>query len=266
MIHLFLSPHFDDAPLSCGGTIHQLVQAGKKVVVRAVMGGVPRMDKLPDTPVIQELHTRWERGENPVKARIEEDEKAVALLGADYERMSIWMDCIYRTSRSGTPLYSSWESVFKEIHPDDPAGQLAPLVVLPPEEPLTCIYAPLGAGQHVDHQIVRNWGLMLKRYTPWVALKFYEEYPYTEDLQAVGQAMSYFENLEPAPQMTLETRSLTEADVQAKIDAIACYGSQISSFWKGLPEMETATRAALIRAGGGTAGERYWVWGQGLKV
>lgn len=261
MIHLFLSPHFDDAPLSCGGTIHHLVQAGKQVVVRAVMGGVPDVDKLPDTPVIKELHTRWERGENPVQARISEDEKAVAILGAGYERMTIWMDCIYRTARSRAPLYTSWEAVFKEIHPDDPAGQLAPLVVLPPDEPLTCIYAPLGAGRHVDHQIVRNWGLMLKTFTPWVALKFYEEYPYTEDPQAVGQALAYFKTLERAPQMTLETVSLTEADVQAKIASIACYESQISSFWSGLAEMEDKTRAALNRAGGGTPGERYWVWG-----
>jgi LmbE family N-acetylglucosaminyl deacetylase len=261
MIHLFLSPHFDDAPLSCGGTIHHLVQAGKKVVVRTVMGGVTRLDKLPDTPVVRELHTRWERGANPVQARIEEDKKAIAVLGADYERMSIWMDCIYRTARNGSPLYSSWEAVFADIHPDDPAGQLAPLVVLPPEEPLTCMYVPLGVGHHVDHQIVRNWGLMLKRYTPWVALKFYEEYPYTENPEAGGRAMAFFKALDPEPHMTVETVHLTEADVQAKIASIACYESQISSFWKGLPEMEAATRAALLRAGGGTPGERYWVFG-----
>ncbi|MEZ4671237.1 MAG: PIG-L family deacetylase [Anaerolineae bacterium] len=260
MIHLFLSPHFDDAPLSCGGTIHHLVQAGKKVMVRTVMGGIPNLERLPDTPMVRELHTRWERGTNPVLARIAEDEKAIASLGADYVRMGVWTDCIYRAARDGAPFYAEWDKVIGEIQPDDPAGKLAPLVVLPADEPLTCIYAPLGAGHHVDHQIIRNWGLMLKVYMPWVALKFYEEYPYTQDPEAVNRALEYFRTLERAPQMTSEVINLTEANVQAKVTSIACYESQISSFWSGLAEMEAATHDALQRTGNGVPGERFWVW------
>src|SRR5690349_4048271 len=100
-MHLFLSPHYDDAVLSCGGLIHKLVGEGQRVVVRTVMGGAPSPQELPDTAIIRSLHERWAAGENPVEVRIKEDEAAVASLGASAEHMVYWMDCVYRVSRKG---------------------------------------------------------------------------------------------------------------------------------------------------------------------
>jgi LmbE family N-acetylglucosaminyl deacetylase len=257
MTHLFLSPHFDDGVLSCGGTIHQLVAAGETVDVRTIMAGVPY--QLPDTSLVHELHTRWQAGEGPVQARLQEDEYAMQRLGATASRMVSWVDCIYRTARSGEPLYPDQASIFGEISPDDITAQLLPTIVLNAYEIPRFIYAPLGAGHHVDHQIVRNWALILNQYYPWVALKFYEEYPYTEDPNAVDKALSFFQHTYPALNMKLEIVSLTEADIQGKLDAITCYKSQLSSFWTDHQQMESATRQSLIRAGGGKPGERYWV-------
>jgi len=258
MIHLFLSPHFDDAVLSCGGTIHQLTTANKPVVVQTVMGGVPSPSRLPDSPIVRDLHSRWAAGDDPVQARIREDFEAVTSLRASVEVMSVWLDCVYRVSGRGEALYPTEESLFGELHPDDAAARLIPTIVLPPEEPLVAVYAPLGTGHHVDHQIVRNWGLALHQYMPWVALKFYEEYPYTNDRNAVNAALNFFLEHDPPIGLSPELVTLSEADVQAKVKAIGCYESQISTFWQDRAAMEAATRAALIQAGGGQAGERYW--------
>ena len=192
MTHLLLSPHFDDAVLSCGGTIHHLVAAGEPVDVRTVMAGVPH--RLPDTPFVHELHTCWQETTNPVQARMQEDDAALQRLGAKATRMVNWLDCVYRTSRAGAALYPDEASIFGEIHPHDTTAQLLPTIVLNAYEVPRFIYAPLGAGHHVDHQIVRNWAVTLKQYYPWVALKFYEEYPYTQDPQAVDNALSIFRN------------------------------------------------------------------------
>ena len=259
MKHLFLSPHFDDAVLSCGGTIQQLVANGESVEVRTIMAGLPH--KLPDSPIVRELHDRWQGGESPVLARIREDELAVGHLGAACTRLSFWLDCIYRVTRSGKILYPDGASIFAEIHPEDVAGQLLPTVVLSALEIPEVIYAPLGAGHHVDHQIVRNWAINLKQYTPWVALKFYEEYPYTEDPQAVNRAMTFFDENYPLLRLRPETVALGEAAVQAKIEAIGFYTSQISSFWPDLGLMDSAVRQSLLRTGEGAYAERYWEMG-----
>ena len=256
MTHLFLSPHFDDAVLSCGGTIHQLVAAGEKVDVRTVMAGIP--PRLPDTPFIQELHARWQVTD-PVQTRMQEDDAALQHIGAGASRMVNWFDCVYRMTRTGEVLYPDEASIFGEINPNDTIAQLLPTIVLATHEIPRFVYAPLGTGHHVDHQIVRNWVITLKQYYPWVALKFYEEYPYTQDPQAVDKALSFLQQTHPALRLKLEVVSLTEADVQGKIDAIACYKSQISSFWTDLQQMEAETRQSLRAAGNGTEAERYWV-------
>ncbi len=258
-MYLFLSPHFDDAVLSCGATIHQLAAAGEQVVVLTVMGGKPESTRIPDTPIIRELHARWEEGTDPVSARLREDEAAITSLGAQAQHLVVWMDCIYRTSRSGQPLYTTVDSIFADTIPaDDPAAKWLPTVILPLVANSRFLYAPLGAGNHVDHQIVRNWALELKKQNPPVALKFYEEYPYTEDNLAVDKALSFFSSHKPIYRLQSETVQVTETDVNAKLDGIACYTSQISSFWDSIETMKTATRNAMIKAGGGSPSERYW--------
>lgn len=257
-MYLFLSPHFDDAALSCGGLIHQLVASGQRVVVQNVMGGIPTESRVPDTEVVRELHARWKAGDSPVSKRIQEDENAMLSLGATGRRMNVWTDCIYRLSRKGEALYISPDSIFGEVNPNDPAGKLLPTVVLPQDEMIQCLYAPLGVGHHVDHQIVRDWGLQLRKDNPWLALKFYEEYPYSEKDGAVDRAMQFFTSPTPPLNLQPETVTLSEDDVQAKLKAITYYETQFDSFWNSKEAMEMSIRKALIASGNGQPGERFW--------
>jgi LmbE family N-acetylglucosaminyl deacetylase len=257
-MHLFLSPHYDDAVLSCGGLIHQLVGKGQKVVVRTIMGGAPSPKELPDTPITRTLHERWAAGENPVESRVKEDEAAVTSLGAAAEHMVYWMDCVYRVSRTSEPLYTTEESLWAEVHPDDVAGQLLPTMVLPPQDVVRGIYVPMGVGRHVDHRIVRDWGLELRKQYPWVALKFYEEYPYLETAGAVEMALEYFAQLQPPLKLEAEVVALQEADITAKVKAVGFYTSQTKTFWSDEAAMDAGLRASLTRTGGGQPAERLW--------
>lgn len=252
MIHLFLSPHLDDAVLSCGATIHQLVRGGDSVTILTVTAGDPSESTV-DTPKIQDLHQRWQAGETPTAARRREDAEAAHILGAQIIHLPIG-DCVYRIVHKGDeviPLYPSEESLFAEVHPDDSALEALLATEIPQAD---ILYIPLGVGHHVDHQITRDWGLELKNRSPSLATKLYEEYPYVNDKIAINRALSFY-----APQtLTVEARLLEEADLMAKVQAIACYRSQISTFWKSLDAMEQATRQSMLAAGNGTLVERYW--------
>jgi LmbE family N-acetylglucosaminyl deacetylase len=247
-MHLFLSPHLDDAVLSCGGTIHQLTQAGEPVLVVTVMAGDPPADP-PDTPIVRDLHQRWEAGHNPAQTRRIEDEAALARLGAQARHLTVG-DCVYRTAADGRPLYPSEESLFGDVDLEDPALDQLKALTLPD---FTAVYAPMGVGHHVDHQIVRDWGLWLAGQHAGVSFKLFEEYPYTQEALAGETARGFYagRTLRRAPQ------HLTEPDVAAKIAAIACYRSQISTFWPGLDDMAAATRGAMMTDDGPI--EHYWI-------
>ena len=266
-MRLFLSPHFDDGALSCGGLIHRLARQGDPVRLLTIMAGDPP-DPLPDTPLIHELHARWNAGVNPVAARREEDRVAAQLLNAQLEFAFI-PDCVYRTA-DAVPLYPDGESIFGAIHPDDPARQaLASILsaqigalrnearLVPTKDSPTLsgdpvLYAPLGAGHHVDHQLVTQWLLGKMNDLPFPA-RFYEDYPYSEDNSTLQQALDLFPvRLEP------ETIFLDEADYEAKCAAIAAYTSQISTFWESPEEMRARIRAHMFKTGDGHLAERCW--------
>src|SRR5690242_9207151 len=118
--HIFLSPHFDDAVYSCGGTLGVQVYAGVRPLVITVFGGLPA-PTLPLSPFAQEQHRRW--GADPTKEpgdmierRRQEDAAALDYLQADY----LWLDyteAIYR----GTPAYynNDRELMGGEVQPAD---------------------------------------------------------------------------------------------------------------------------------------------------
>lgn len=258
-MHLFLSPHLDDAVLSCGGLIHQLVQAGERVRVCTIMAGDPPAH-LPDTPLIRDLHTRWAAGNNPLVVRREEDRQALTLLGAEIEHLNL-PDCPYRVDAAGHALYPTNDDLFGAVHPNDPA------LALPIDLPATTrlLYAPLGAGGHVDHLVVRE---LAQRLAFTGTIRYYEEYPYSASggeavrigqseqrlhgSAAVQHALTAFDfSLSPV------VIPLSEADMQAKIAAVRCYQSQISTFWADVDEMNSRIRAYAQSIAEPFA-ERYW--------
>lgn len=250
--HVFLSPHYDDAVYSCGGTIHRLAQAGQAVIINTVMGGdLPK--RLPDTPIVQELHARWQAGENPVDTRQKEDAAAAVRLFARR-----WLndvpDCIYRTDANGQALYPTVQTIFGAIHPSDPVLKIIEVVKDPLWNTVKTVYAPLAAGNHVDHQLMRQWALVIKRDVPHINLLFYEDFPYIRDKATVQEAVTFFKDkIFLKPQRVL----LSEADITAKIEAMALYHSQISTFWEDEHAIADDVRRQYTRKNG-TLAEIFW--------
>ena len=246
LVHVYLSPHLDDAALSCGGIIHHQTTAGERVVVVTVCAGDPPPGALSEFAC--ELHRRWfpdTADSDPgaaVAARRAEDLTAMELLGAEAIHLNI-PDCIYRRHPlSGLAAYASQNAIYGELPPFESvvvrrlANKLSALVRSLGRYRL---YAPLAIGHHVDHQLTHQAAEAVGS-----IYAYFEDYPYVageKHLPSLGET---------------EIISLTEADVAAKISAIAAYASQISSFWQDSEHMALAVRQHLMHNGNGQAAER----------
>ncbi|MBA3327023.1 MAG: PIG-L family deacetylase [Solirubrobacterales bacterium] len=130
-----LSPHLDDAVLSCW---HVLEGSGDVTVVDVFTGSPP-----PGTPA-----PWWDRltgAQDPVdrmRERRAEDARALGLVGRDAVHLDL-LDAQYRDGELATgPL----------------AARVRELL-----EPDTVIHAPAGLGGHPDHELVRDAALELAR-------------------------------------------------------------------------------------------------------
>jgi LmbE family N-acetylglucosaminyl deacetylase len=254
--HIYLSPHLDDAALSCGGRIHQERQIGLPVLVVNVMAGdAPVEANSMPTPILADLHTRWEleTDPNPVAARRSEDQDAMTVLNADALNWE-WPECVYRRSpHTGEFLYPSEESLWGTLHSAEHGlpAQLARQMEGLPLAPGGRVYVPLTVGDHVDHHIVRQaaeiWGV------PYGEIIYYEEYPYAEHPEALSAVLGDGRGWQA------ETVWLDEKDLGAKARAVACYQSQISTFYSGVDEIALRLRDYATVAGEGRGwAERYW--------
>jgi LmbE family N-acetylglucosaminyl deacetylase len=248
---LYLSPHLDDAVLSCGGRILQETARGERVLVVTVCAGDPPPGPLSD--FAQSLHDRWNLPRNAPELRRAEDRAAVARLGAEALHLSV-PDCIYRRAeRGGAPLYASVEAIFGPVHPFewplslDLAGLLGDYGPLRPQ---AVVYLPLGIGNHVDHQL--TWRLADDWAGAHTNLRFYEDYPYAHD-QALVQR--WVEGRAWLPELAW----LEQADLERKWQAILEYHSQIGTFWASEIALAAALQehAASVAEGQGLA-ERVW--------
>ncbi|NUN97629.1 MAG: PIG-L family deacetylase [Candidatus Omnitrophica bacterium] len=85
--HIYLSPHYDDASLSCGGAIHLQAQAGQAVLVVTICAAPPPSGE-PLSPFAQSLHRTWGNPADVIATREAEDRASLAILGADYLRLN----------------------------------------------------------------------------------------------------------------------------------------------------------------------------------
>lgn len=236
--HIFLSPHYDDAVYSAGGTIHHLASNGQHATVITTMAGIPQ-PPFPDTPIIRENHQRWNAGENPVYQRRDEDGTALQILGAQGVYLDI-PDCIYR--QHNTPFYPDEASLWGAVHPDDTAREklLASLPQHIPDD--ATVYAPLGVGNHVDHQLVREVALSLCETKREITLLLYLDFPYIRQPGTVQQTLQAL----PVSYEWVQ-RTLSENDLIARSRAMAAYRSQISTFWDDASDIEREVRQRYAR-------------------
>ncbi len=244
---IYLSPHLDDAALSCGGQIYQRTAAGERVLIVTITAGDPPRAAL--SAYAQSLQDRWELVTNAAAARRAEDIAACTILGADWLHWAV-PDCIYRLHpESGQPFYLSDPDIFGNVHPAE--GGLVTLLTqqmrtLPAHDQL---YAPLTIGHHVDHLLTRSAAELAAELAGGEQLFYYEDYPYAQQPGALEQVIPA-----GASQWRAIAIPLGAAARKSKINAILAFRSQLSTFWTDLADLERQVNGYADQVGG----ERTW--------
>ena len=239
---LILSPHLDDAALSCGGTIAHAVQRGRRTLVLTLFAG--------DEPVPPptELGRRMVRGwrfppGRAMAGRRAEDEAACAALGA---LPLHWpqREAIHRLDHDRTALYPSLESLFGEPSPHESDLLEALATGLAGLPAAARVLAPLGVGGHVDHRLTRTAA------EAWRGrdLDYYEDYPYARAGEAVAAALG----AQGGWRHTVE--ALEAEDLQRKCAAVASYRSQLRHLFADSRRMARELHGHARSLGG----ERLW--------
>jgi LmbE family N-acetylglucosaminyl deacetylase len=251
--HVYLSPHLDDAALSCGGRIARQRLAGESVLVATICTAAPAPEG-PFSELARAFHAAW--GLSPaevVAARLREDEAAMAALDAD----ALWageLDAIYRH-----PLaYNSREALFSRPAPDDPLLPALHCLMggLRERLPEAQFYAPLGVGHHVDHQLTCHAALALVG--PRLAL--YDDFPYVARPGELERRRSSL-GLQLRPQVLSLDGALAR-----KRSAIAAYASQLAELAQSQLGRDVSADEALATMDAAVAaydrqvgGERVWL-------
>lgn len=241
---IVLSPHLDDAAYSCGGFIGQQTAAGCTVLIATLLAGDP--PQAPFSSYAQSMHARWELASQIVARRRLEDQVACRILGADYYHAAL-LDAIYRSdAETGAYYYTSNEALFGPLDDRDKAHMLPEMSTVFQTLPAAAVVlAPLGVGNHVDHQLVR---LAAEAFYGG-DLEYYEDYPYAREPNAVS-------NLIARERRALAHRTipLRENDLDQKAESIAAFASQISTFFDDRNDIKKQVQAYAHQVGG----ERYW--------
>ena len=252
--HRFLSPHYDDIALSCGGTAALLAGEGRAPEVLAVFGAEPDTREAL-SGYAAAMHRTWGLDSSDVNARRQSEERAASVVLGTTFRVLPLRDAIYRGD-----AYLSDDDLFGHVAADD--------VMLPDEiveaaglggapDPATRLYAPLAVGRHVDHQLVFTAGAQLARegWDVW----FYEDLPYALREGALRDRLAT-----AAVDLTPAAIIDVTATWKAKMDAILAYPSQLPAIFASVGstgrrhEIDALLRAYADRPEHGTLGERFW--------
>ncbi|HRO23652.1 MAG TPA: PIG-L family deacetylase [Promineifilum sp.] len=258
--HLYISAHFDDVSLSCGGQIFRHTAVGDTVLVVTLTGEEPAGESHSDT--VRSIHRRWfdsmgETIDQIVARRRTEDRAAFDVLRAEVLHLN-FLDAIYRAGPDGAPLYPGPTDMFGPFNPADAgviAALAAELVTLPEAGQ---VYLPLGVGNHIDHGVARRAGERVFR-----DVAYYEDYPYTMAPGALAAVLP----LSGRGDWQTETIWLTEAALAAKVTSVGAYQSQLSSFFTGPDDILVKLReeGQRVMAEAAAAGEQAPQWAVGAE-
>ncbi|HEV7760041.1 MAG TPA: PIG-L family deacetylase [Acidimicrobiales bacterium] len=248
---LVLSPHFDDAALSCGATVARAAEDGWRVVVVVVFAGTPPPASL--TPAARDYHELCELGDDAIAVRAGEDRAAMAVLSAEPHHLD-QLEALYRLRPDGTPAYPHWTDLN-----DPPAGPEPELVAAITDAVAAAVAThrpdlvlhPLAVGGHVDHLAVRAAARAVAAAgVRWLA---YEDVPYATFPWFAGWQEAVAAEWQPTD------HEVGERLWTRKLDAVECYPSQlVAMFGKPSAWREYLTAYARGLTDSGQPVERFW--------
>jgi len=240
---IFLSPHLDDVVYSCGGFVWELTNSGVEVEVWTICTSDPPSEEL--SSFAASLHNDWGLAENAYHVRRQEDLDALQILGANIRHLT-FLDCIYRQSSTGEYFYENEHAIFGGLDPSESGLIDELLTALDLEIPKDSrVVAPLGIGNHVDHELARKAANRLDR-----SVFYYADFPYARETD--GREILSF--LSGSDDWDSEIFPVTEQGLSMWFQASRVYGSQLSIFWENETSLENEIRefSAIL------AGMKLW--------
>ena len=252
---IVLSPHLDDAILSCGGLLWHL---------RRHMPHVPCLVVsicTADSPLTTHARHPWRDAIAAPSVRRQEDRSAMSTLDCPYIHLG-FLDAIDRMDRQGKPMYRQVFHV--DSHPDDAdherelALTLRRICAGPGP---TLLVSPIGIGGHIDHVQCSRSATALGDHDG-VSLLYYEDVPY----RLPGHGPHRHSADDPAaPAVTIlsqdgstpDARLALTFDTDTKVMLVAHYQSQVPMLFGDREQMRHAFGADSA-AGGPEPIEVYW--------
>jgi LmbE family N-acetylglucosaminyl deacetylase len=235
---IYISPHFDDAVLSCGGLIWEQSRKGFPVEIWTICAGDAPSGRL--SPLAVECHQQWgiKSARDLVAARRKENLEAASRVGAETVDFSI-SDCIYRRSPTGEIIYT--QDVFVPINSVEKGLDADVAAALTSEiQPGDKIVSPLAIGGHLDHVMTR---LAVERLH--LPLWYYADIPYLLSRPEILAAT--------AKGLRKTSYPVSEEGLKAWQNGIAAYATQIPMLFRTMPKMREAIRL-------------YWETGAGFRL
>lgn len=247
---LVLSPHLDDAILSCGGWMAQAVEAGGQVTVYNLFCA---RYQGPLSPAALELHASWGNPADITALRAAEDQQALSVIGAEGMYSDV-RDLIYRQDADGEWLYPAMNDIMGLRNPLDDAlveHYFEKVTTLFSVEEVE-IYAPLGIGGHIDHLLAFDTGMRLQE--RGYAVRFYEDLPYALNADWLEK------RLETVSREEAQVKLFSLENLEKKLKALGAYASQIPSLFGDESKMRESLTAQAVRMSGRMVmgGEKVW--------
>lgn len=221
---LAVSPHLDDAVISAGACLAGLTAERWPVTVLTVFAGDPGPIL---SPAAQRHHDRCGLGPDAVARRRAEDRAALARVGAR-PCHGLILDAVYRSGPTGEWVCDDDADMFA-VPPVDPALDDAVRDLIEDaidKSGCALLFGPSAAGSHVDHVLTER-AVRSAAEQRGLPLWQWKDEPYASDSGAIVTEGSVVVPYSP-------TR------LEAKLDAISCYASQVPMLWPGDADWRTA--------------------------
>jgi LmbE family N-acetylglucosaminyl deacetylase len=229
---LVLSPHLDDAILSCGGL---LAGHSNALVVTAFSADPP-----------QERPSQLSAMASP-EVRREEDARAMERVGAQARLLNM-PDAIDRIGADGERLYPKIAALFGVVAREDAPICEQIVQALAPLAEERIVLSPMAIGAHVDHQLCAHAGRRLQAAGHEVL--FYEDAPYV--YPNPGKAVQGDSVIRAAGRLRARVKGLVDVAIDdiAKSQAVACYATQVTELFGDMASYSVSAQGHFAELGG----------------
>jgi len=231
--HIFISPHFDDVVLSCGGMIASF--AGKESVLVVTIFTGAGEGKLSRYGKKYIQFCGFKNSRQYFKTRKKEEKKAATILKYETKWLG-FPEALFRyKERPVFPrfFYNNKKKLLGKINKDEeilPAlEKKVKNIINSYHQKIKKVYFPLGVGGHVDHRLLNQIGQGVVRRSQLKKEKvyFYEDFPYLLTVNRKEMIDSFQKKKMKRVKIYLNKKSL-----KLKQQSILVYSSQIKPLFK----------------------------------